>query len=111
MGKLKPVRRDRSAEKLEENKAAKTDVEKKSFCWDIVSQVFVAWESLAMFQLQNTGNGGGDSNLPQLAQLRRRERSFLGKGCNHAAGDCQTISAVPAKSLATELQLCLFVCP
>lgn len=33
-----------------------------------------------MFQLQNTGNGDGDSNLPQLAQPRRRERSLPGKG-------------------------------
>lgn len=78
--------RKRSAEKSKENKAAK--LERKSLsCWDAVSQVCVAWESLAVSQFQNTGNGGGDSNLPPLAQPRRRESSFPDKGWNSAAGD------------------------
>lgn len=49
--------------------------------------------------------------MPQLAQTRMRERSFLGKGWNSAAGDTQTTSAVPAKSPAPGLQPCPFVCP
>lgn len=66
-------------------------LERKSFSrWDAVSQVCVAWESLAMFQLQKTGNATASTDQDEGEVFPGQRLEFCGWGySNHLSYTCR----------------------